>query len=281
MSDIDIASEAAWSPPLGLVSATSHHHRGTMRPLIVAACFAATTLAGSFARAEAAAAATPEAKPKSFESSAGLKLLAGGNVWSKPSDVTAGYDGLGFAGSGGGFGYGGSAYYEARFIQHLGLELDLGYDHSTLQRDVTYNGAVKVRERVTHSGLRLGLLAKGIFSAPFGRMWLGIGPELVTGSSVDAKNEITEGRQFVTNATEIENAISAKSKSSTMFTMALGLAIHLGDNLEIPVDLRAAKNLSQDDKWSDRVRFQPNNAYEVTAQSSWDFRLAAGLGYRF
>ena len=221
------------------------------------------------------------AKPKSFESSAGLKLLAGGNVWSTPGDVPGGYDGLGFSDSGGGFGWGGAAYYEARFIGHLGLELDLGYDSSTLQRDVTYNATVKVREKVTMSGLRAGLLAKGILPTPFGRLWLGLGPELVTGGSVSAKNEITRNRQLVANADEVEGLISAKSKSSTMITFAFGMAIHLGDHLEIPVDLRAAKNLSQDSDWPDRVKINnATNEYEVTAQSSWDFRLATGLGSR-
>lgn len=222
------------------------------------------------------------AKPKGFESSAGLKLLAGGNVWSAPSDPPGGSDGLGFTDNGGGFGWGGAAYYEARFVGHLGLELDLGYDSSVLQRDVTYNATVKVREKVTMSGLRAGLLVKGILPTPFGRLWLGLGPELVTGSSVSAKNEITKNRQLVLNADEVEGLISAKSKSSTMITFAFGMAIHLGDHLEIPVDLRAAKNLSQESAWSDRVKANlATNEYEVTAQSSWDFRFATGLGYRF
>ena len=67
-----------------------------------------------------------------------------------------------------------------------------------------------------------------------------------------------------------------------MITFAFGMAIHLGDHLEIPVDLRAAKNLSQDSDWPDRVKINSaTSEYEVTAQSSWDFRLATGLGYRF
>lgn len=231
-------------------------------------------------------AAAPPAAPaaeKKFESSAGLKLLAGGNLWTTPSDVPGGDDGLGFTAEGGGFGWGAAAYYEARFIKHLGLEVDLGYDASTLQRDVTYNGVVKVREKVTRSGLRLGLIAKGIVPAPFGRLWFGLGPEYVAAGSVDASNEITEGEQFLTNKAEVENAISAKGKSSTMLTFAFGLAIHIGENLEIPVDVRAAKNMSQDSKWEDRVEVTSlaPPKYEVTAQNSWDFRLGTGIGYRF
>jgi hypothetical protein len=245
--------------------------------------FAASLLV-TFASVSANAQSAPDKPvPKKFESSAGLKFFAGGNVWSTPSNITPGYTGLGFAGNGGGFGWGSALYYEARFVQHLGLELDLGYDSSTLQRDVTYNGVVKVREKVTASGLRWGLLAKGILPTPFGRMWLGIGPEFVSGSSVSASNEVTEGRQYLTNASQVENAISANSKSSTMLTMALGLVIHIGDHLEIPVDLRAAKNLSQESDWQKRVDTTQLAAfkYSVTAQNSWDFRLGTGLGYRF
>ncbi len=96
---------------------------------------------------------------------------------------------------------------------------------------------------------------------------------------MDASIEVKEN---VANKQQIEDLISAKSKSSTMLTFAFGLAIHLGENLEIPIDLRAAKNMSQDSKWSDRVKVNPATLeYEVTAQSSWDFRLATGLGYRF
>lgn len=227
----------------------------------------------------------PAAAPKAFESSAGLKLLVGGNLWTAPSDGPVDAtgqksEGLGFVKEGGGFGWGVAAYYEARFIQHLGLELDVGYDHSVLQRNVTYNGVVDTTEKVTMSGLRWGLLAKGIMPAPFGRMWLGLGPEFVSGSSTDASIEVKS--DLVANKAAIERLISAKSKSSTMLTFAAGLAIHVGDRFEIPVDLRAAKNLSQESKWADRVQYNyATNEYRVTAQSSWDFRLAAGFGYRF
>jgi len=253
--------------------------------LALGTTFAVATLFAPDALGQEAA-----APPKKFESSAGLKLLAGGNVWTTPSDVpnTPGggkYDGIGFPGDGGGFGWGVAPYYEARFIQHIGLELDLGYDSSAIQRNVTYNGVVKVTEKVEMSGLRWGLLAKGIVPTPFGRIWLGLGPEFVSGSSADASLEVKSGPVTPADRAALEKLPSAKSKSSTMLTFAFGLAIHIGEHLEIPVDLRAAKNMSQDSKWADRVKVTTVNGivtnYEVTAQSSWDFRLATGLGYRF
>ncbi len=133
-------------------------------PVMLGACFAL--------RAGPALAQPAAVKPKSFESSAGLKLLAGGNVWTAPSDVSpAGYEGLGFPASGGGFGWGAAAYYEARFVQHLGVEFDLGYDSSALQRNVTYNGVVDVTEKVTMSGLSSSRASCQLPSGACGSAW--------------------------------------------------------------------------------------------------------------
>lgn len=237
------------------------------RWVVTAAATVAFTLAVAHSWAQEAA------EPKSFESSAGAKLLLGGNLWSTPDDVPNGYDGLGFAGDGGGFGWGAALYYEARIVTHLGLELDLGYDSSTLLRNVTVNG-VDTQEKVTHSGPRITLLAKGIVPAPFGRLWAGLGPEFMIASSADATLEVDGNEQ--------SGVISAEKKSSTMLAMALGMVFHVGDAIEIPVELRAAKNLTQDAAWTDRVALDATtNQYTVTAQNSWDFRLGVGAGYRF
>ncbi len=223
---------------------------------------------------------TPPQDPV-FQPSLGLKLFAGGNLWSTPSNVPGGYEGLGFAGNGGGLGFGGAVYFEARFFKHLGFELDLGYDQSTLLRNVDF-GLAKVQESVTSSGPRIGLFAKGILPTSFGRLSLGLGPEFLIPGDPKAKNEITEGRQLVANADEVEGLISAEKKNSTMLTTVLGIVVHAGEALEIPIELRASKNMSQESAWLDRVDVDPaTNRYRVTAQSSWDFRLGVGLGYRF
>jgi opacity protein-like surface antigen len=231
----------------------------------------------------------PPPKHKSFESSFGFKLLAGANVWSSPDNIEPpGYDALGFAGSAGGFGWGAALYYEARIARYLGLELDFGYDHSSLRRNLDYkinNVPFKVNESVTASGIRWGLLVKAIAPVTFGRIWLGLGPELVSGSSVDGSVEVTDGTPTPTQRKGLEESISTTSKSSTMLTMAFGFAFEIGDHLEIPLDFRAAKNFSQDSDWKDRVEtkdvLSDPPKYDVTVQSSWDFRLATGLAYRF
>ncbi len=216
-----------------------------------------------------------EAPKKPVEGFAGAKLFLGGNVWSTPGNIPGGYEGLGFAGSAGGFGWGVAAYGEARFIQHLGLELDLGYDNSTLMRNVKFNGVLDTKEKVTHSGPRIGLLFKGIANAPFGRLWLGLGPEFLLPSSTSAEHTAEAG-------VTIPGTITAKKKNSTMLTFGFGLVIEAGDKIEIPIELRAAKNMTQDSDWADRVKFNSTTFdYEVTAQNSWDFRLGLGAGYRF
>ncbi len=211
------------------------------------------------------------------EGSVGAKALLGGSVWSTPKDVPGGYEGIGFAGSGGGFGGGGALYGELRIAQYLGLELDLGYDHTTLRRQVTYNGVVDVDEKVTLAGFRGALLVKGVVPTSFGRFWLGVGLEQVSGSDTSASLDAEAGT--------VQTEIRTDSKSSRMLAMGLGVVAHAGDVIEIPVELRASKNLSQDASWEDRVSLDlvggNLRSYTVTAQSSWDFRLGVGIGARF
>ena len=81
-------------------------------------------------------------------------------------------------------------------------------------------------------------------------------------------------------------AISAEEKGSVMLGFGLGLALYLGDLLELPIELRASKNLGQDDGWLERVHLATDTAgavtgYSVVTQPSWDFRLSLGLGARF
>ena len=227
----------------------------------------------------------PKPAPRSVEGSAGLRLATGGNLFTTPSSIPGGYEGLGFAGSAGGFAWGAGVYGEARFARHLGLSVGVGYDSSVLQRDVTYNGVVKVKEKLTIGSVRLALLAKGIGTTPFGRLWIGLGPEFVLSSSVSAKNEITSGQQYVANVSDVENLIHGESKSSTLLDFAGGLVIHAGDLVEIPIDLVVAKNLSQDDAWQDRVTIDLQGStltgYTVKGQSSLEFRMGAGVGARF
>lgn len=215
-----------------------------------------------------------EAPAKDVEFSAGLLGLAGGNLFTTPGNIPGGYEGLGFAGDAGGFGWGVAAYGEGRFIRHLGLTLTLGYDRSVLQRDVTINGVVTINEKISIGSPRLGLMAKGILPTPFGHLWLGLGPQLVLSTSSDA--ELSQG---------IQGVIHAEETNSTLLDFGGGLVVHAGDRIEIPFQIIASKNMSQDDAWLDRVALHLDGAnltgYDVKTQSSWEFRMGLGVGVRF
>jgi hypothetical protein len=229
------------------------------------------------ARSHAQEAAPPA---KNVEFSAGLMGLVGGNYFTTPDNIPPVLgDGLGFAGDGGGFGWGVAAYGEGRFVRHLGVTLTLGYDRSMIQREVTYNDVVTVDEKLSIGSPRLGLMAKGILPTPFGRLWLGIGPQFVLSTSSDAENEITSGRQFA--PPQVESAINAEETNSTLLDLGLGLAVHAGERIEIPFQIIASKNMSQENNWAERVTLNPDLTYGVKTQSSWEFRMGIGVGARF
>jgi len=79
-------------------------------------------------------------------------------------------------------------------------------------------------------------------------------------------------------------SILAKVLKNMRGSLSVGLALELPANLELPIELRASKNLSQDSDWASRVD-APNLPvlfpYTVAGQNTWDFRLGVGLGYRF
>ncbi len=240
-----------------------------------------SSIAAAFATASAFI-SVPAAASGLVDFSAGAKGLVGGSLWTTPSAIPAGYQGLGFAGSAGGFAYDLGGYVEARFIKVIGVEADVLYDSTILQRNVTYDNVVKTTEKVTMTGARIPLLIKGILPLPAFRLWAGIGPEFLVGESAKPDLSVTSSPIPVTG---VSGLIHAKAKSSTLLALALGMVFDLPASLELPIDLRASKNLSQDDSWSDRVGLAYSGTsltgYTVTAQSSWDFRLGVGLGYSF
>jgi hypothetical protein len=136
-----------------------------------------------------------------------------------------------------------------------------------------------VTERLKLSTIRLGFLFKGVLPVGFGRVWAGVGPEFVLSASNDAENEV---EQAILNQEQVENLVSVTEDGSTLLSMGLGMVFHAGDLIEIPVQLVAARNLSDESAWLDRVALDLNTmTYEVDGRSSWELRLGAGVGARF
>lgn len=210
-----------------------------------------------------------------LDSSAGVKVLGGADIWSTPSGIPGNYDGLGFAGSGGGFSYGALGYYELRLIKLLALEADLSYQHGVFYRNVTINDVAEYRETVTVDSWRLPILAKLTIPVGFGRVWAGLGPEFTISQSASGKVERTDGADDRVD-------FATREPKPTFATFGLGLVVEIpGTGLEIPVEFRGSKNLSQPSDWTDRVAGSSAASMNVRAESSWVLRLGAGLGYCF
>lgn len=211
-----------------------------------------------------------------IDSSAGFKALVGADIWSAPSNVPAGYDGLGFVGTAGGFGYGALAYYELRIIKFIGLEVDVAYQHGTFKRKITINPGlgtgVDITESVALSSFRLPILAKLNVPLGLGRLWLGLGPEFTVSQSSSGKLD---------SSVAVQGGIATRDVKPTYGTGGLGLVIEIpAIGIDIPIEFRASKNLSQPSNYAERVTLTDGGA-TVRAESSWVLRLGAGLGYRF
>jgi hypothetical protein len=207
--------------------------------------------------------------------SAGLKLLAGADVWSTPSNIPGGYSGPGFAGNGGGFGYGAQPYYELRIIKLIGFETGIEYQHGSFHRNVTIN-QVEWRETITINSWRLPLLAKLTIPVGVGRFSVGLGPEFTFAQSSSGTYELTSGAGTST-------PITTRNVKPTYFMGALGFVIEVpAIGIEIPIELRASNNLSQPSNLTDRVSLG-TGAYPfvVQAESTWVYRLGVGIGYHF
>jgi len=202
-----------------------------------------------------------------IDQSAGLKLFLGADVWTAPSNVPPGVSAP-LDGSGGGFGYGGAAYYELRLIKLVGIEADLAYQHGPMHRTVTSNG-VDTTYTLTTNSWRLPILAKLNIPLGLGRFWVGLGPEFTLASSSSVKVETDGNTATQSNAT--------RDVKPVFGTGGLGLVIEIPlTGIEIPLEFRASKNLSQPSNYSDRF-----DTTTVRAESSWVFRLGAGVGYQF
>lgn len=224
---------------------------------------------------DAAAQSAAPAAEKTVEFSAGGKFLVGGGLWTTPTNRPFDRDAPAFAGNAGGAGFGGGLYGEARILKYLGLELDFLYDASAMQRDYTLNQVNKWTEKVSMKTLRLPLLLKGILPVPFGRIWLGVGPEFVIPAGAEGDIELKSG-------VSPGNYLHAEQPGNTLLTFGPGFVFDLPSELELTVDLRFSHNGGQPESWPDRVNADLL-AWKATvqAQTTWDFRLALGLGYQF
>jgi len=201
----------------------------------------------------------------------GLKLLAGADVWSTPSNIPPGGENeVGFAGNAGGVGYGAMPYYELRIIKLVGVEAGINYEHGAFHRNVTVN-AIEYRSTIAINAWRLPILAKLNIPLALGRFWIGLGPEFTLSQSQSGKLENTSAGSSLDAP-----ASSFRDIKPTYLTGGLGLVIEIpATGLEIPVEFRASNNLSQPSSYAERT------SPTLRAESSWVYRLGVGIGYQF
>ena len=219
---------------------------------------------------------------KLVDHSAGLKLLVGADVWSTPSNVPPAFqNGFMFVGNAAGLSYGAMPYYEIRILKLLGAEAGLNYEVGSFHRNVTYNGGLaEVKETIDIKALRFPLLAKLNIPFVLGRFWFGAGPEFTLTQSSSGKLEVTSGALLGTAN------VRTRDVKPTYLTGGLGIVIEIPlVGIEVPIEFRASKNMSQPDNWAERVTVNAPTlndvTYTVRAESSWAYRLGAGLGFQF
>lgn len=209
------------------------------------------------------------AKGDTVKFGAGLGGVIGGNFLDKPSDkslgngLTAGDVYPGFAG----MTAGGGLMLDARFINLLGIELDVFRTSDKGSGDITQNG-VKFHLTIGQSAWHLPVLAKVVIPSTLISPEFLIGPEFVFPGK--ASLTIDPGTTPTT----------ATASNYTMITFGAGLEIKLplpALDLRIPIQLRGSVNPGVSNKLVDRVT--TDKAYNVTSiKSEWKYQAVATLG---
>jgi hypothetical protein len=158
-------------------------------------------------------------------------------------------------------------FAEMRFIEYIGLELGLGLTRHFLIEDVdwryelTVNGSTSVynatsRQEISWAGLTIPVMVKGIFPLGGARIWVGIGPEWFLGQWSRATYEVKSKAANTPSQAPIERFqnIAAKTVHDTYITWAIGFDVQAGE-VVIPIALKFGWNLTQPDKYLDRIDF--------------------------
>ena len=210
-----------------------------------------------------------------LDSTTGVKLHFGADYYTE-ANVPTGFkkEGGGFRGNGAGFGWGANLYYELSLVSLVSVETGLGYRVGKIQKEVkmsTTGATGKFQEYIEVSSLKLPLLLKLNIPMGLSSFVIGIGPEysVTLGSSAGFEDE--EG------SLGPAWKLIPEEVNSMFMTYLLGLQLGVGP-IEVPIFIQAAQNLSQEQDWQKRVT-QDGVDYKVKTQSSWEFRVGAGIGF--
>ncbi len=246
--------------------------------LAIAAALFVVTLTGVSNAQETASKEIPF-----FGVSLGLKGAVGGNLLTQ-ADATPSWAII-YEDGAGGIGGGGGIYTEFRILKgHLGLEFDILFESNKNWGSIEFNNTVDTDWIYRFKTVRLPLLLEGSLEGDKTRVSLGVGPEFVVGTGATTDIEVTGGGQYLEPGTldAQRRNFGAKKQTDTFLCVGLGLAIKVW-KLAITLDLRYAYNLTQPDKYLDRMTIEDlgNDQYSVrtVASSTMDMRLMLGIAY--
>lgn len=263
------------------------------RALAARLCIAAALLA---------CALPASASAKTADLTFGLKFGGGGDMWSGPKQTTLHTFNTGetfdvpvFSGLRLGFNYSIGAYAQLRLWDFLGLETGLTLTRRKLIDESTWAYTVledsgprtfrsQSRAEVIWGTIRVPLLGK--FTMPIGtysHYWLGVGVEF----------EFTTWAQsdFSITGSELQGArasfqrVLAEPRDSNWLIFGTGFTVGANATLRVPIDLRFGWNLSQPERFQERVLFDalPPASYPesetVRTRSSFFVELMVGLGF--
>jgi hypothetical protein len=202
-----------------------------------------------------------DAKPLSF--GAGLIGEAGGNFQTKPDRATGDPDiNPGF----GGGTFGGGLMLDSRFIDLIGLEVDIirSSDHGT--GTLTFNG-FDTKLTIGQGAWHIPILAKLTLPSPLLAPSVFLGPEIVAPSKGSTSIDPSAG-----GLTPPE---TADTYVNLMFGFGLEIKLPLPVlDIRIPVQVRGSYNPGLSDKFVDRTYVNG----VVTYHSEWQFAAVATLG---
>lgn len=243
------------------------------------------------------------ATPRVVEFSVGVKAGAGAELWTKPSDTTLYVDPATkepfvmpfFDETRAGFNVAFALFGEVRFVQYVGVEVDLMFVRHKLLEDTdwtytkkSWNGNVEFstahsKQSLVFTKLHVPILLKGYL--PVGkrvRLSLGLGPELSWALYSRAHFELDKGA--LKGKFESFKRLTSTDADDIGLVTAAGVVIDAGA-VKIPIELRFSVNFSQGSTYKDRVSFDriPPAGYptqgSLVARDSMYGQLLLGLMY--
>jgi len=191
------------------------------------------------------------------------------------------------------FGVGGHGglFAQVRFLDRVGLEVDVLYSRDELWRTDQFDLGAGYHADIEHTdwanNLRIPVLLK-VFHV-FGPASISLGGGLEYVTPLDHGHDIIEAessnvpvpQQVLDDGRKLHESAPA----DMLFLLGqLEVTIELGP-VSIPIDLRAGRNLSQSDQFEDRYDYEYEQqgrvikftGVDVQPIYSWDFRILTGL----